>query len=465
MARLQRLKLPKGVEIDEISNDNLFTYPSARSVPTTLAVKDYLDKLSFIPGTFGDTLFHDGTGWVASSTTPIIGVEWDTMSSSPTLTWIDELGNSLPSPPPGFFDSLPAWGGRWRCVRDRATGQITFGSNARGDGLTLDGTAGDVLVREPAFWTKYEYDPDEGLVRWWVSQRPKTGFALHPYFYMCGGGFPAANMFCGAYEAYGYLDGGVFKLGSATGKTPVTGGVAYPDLPNSGRLTIDDAELYAQNAGMSGITSFWGYCADQLLMYIEYGTFDIQTALGKGVVDLPNGEGFAGKLTGADNIDSRLAENGTGTGDGVDGQTPVCWRGIENPYGNIWKFIIGANVDLDGTYRLIRRDGLGTLASTLAAGSYESGTGLSTTDGFISGLLHGDLEGLAFLPSEVSGSSNTYLTDHLYRVRANGNIMVAGGRWNHALNAGPAFRDASVGPDTSSRTICARVELRPSQGV
>lgn len=42
MARLQKLKLPKGVEIDEVSNDNFFTYPSARSVPTTLAVKDYL---------------------------------------------------------------------------------------------------------------------------------------------------------------------------------------------------------------------------------------------------------------------------------------------------------------------------------------------------------------------------------------------------------------------------------------
>lgn len=42
MARLQKLKLPKGVEIDEVSNDNFFTHPSARSVPTTLAVKDYL---------------------------------------------------------------------------------------------------------------------------------------------------------------------------------------------------------------------------------------------------------------------------------------------------------------------------------------------------------------------------------------------------------------------------------------
>jgi hypothetical protein len=86
-------------------------------------------------------------------------------------------------------------------------------------------------------------------------------------------------------------------------------------------------------------------------MYIEYGTLDIQTALGKGIVDLASGTGFAGKNTGADSIDSRLGTNGTGTGSGTNGQTPVCWRGIENPYGNVWEFMAGINMFLsDGSY-------------------------------------------------------------------------------------------------------------------
>ena len=200
-------------------------------------------------------------------------------------------------------------------------------------------------------------------------------------------------------------------------------------------------------------------------MYIEYGTFDIQTALGKGIVDLPAGEDFAGKLTGADNIDARLAENGTGTGDGVDGKTPVCWRGIENPYGNTWKYIIGANVDRNGDFRVIRRDGLGTLAGTLAAGSYESGSGMVTTTGYISGLLHGDLEGLAFLPSAAGGSSSTYLCDEWRTSTANGNILNVGGSWRHARAAGPGCRSAVGGPAFSDKNVCARVEFRPSQGV
>ena len=414
-------------------------------------------------GIFGDTLFHDGTAWVARSTAPIIGIEWDTTSTSPALTWIDELGNPITSLPAGFFDSHPVWGGRWRCTRDRTTGQITFGSNARGDGLTLDGTAGDVLVREPAFWAKYEYDPDDAIVRWWVSPRPSTGFALHPYYYMRGGGHPAGAMYAGAYESYGYLDGGTFKLGSATGKTPVTGGVAYPDLPNSGRLTIDDAELYAKNAGM-GITSFWGDCARMLLMYIEYRTFDIQTALGAGVVDMTSGTGFAGVNTGADSIDSRLAGNGTGVGSGTNGLTPVCWRGIENPYGNVWKFIIGANFSNDGTYRLIKRDGTGSLAGTLPAGSYESGSGIPMVDGSISGLLQGDLEGLAFVPSAAVGSTSTYLCDNWWYPRGANYILLAGGYWNDARSTGPGCRAANGAVSYSDRYIGARVEFRPSQG-
>ena len=403
---------------------------------------------------------------LSASNSPIIGIEWDTMSLSPTLTRIDALGHEIEAVDPAFFDRHLVFGGRWRCVRDRATGKITYGANARGDGLILDGSAGDVLVRKPAYYCRFEFDDGTDLARWWVSARPAAGFSLHPYYYMRGGGVPAPYMFSGAYESYGLVYGGQFRLGSASGKQPVTGGVAYPGLPNSDRLNIDDAELYASriSPGNAGCESFWGYCADQLLMYIEYGTFDIQTALGKGIVDLSSGEGFAGKLTGADNIDSQLAENGTGTGSGTDGETPVCWRGIENPYGNVWKFIIGANVNLNGDFRVIRRDGLGTLAGTLAEGSYESGTGLPTTSGYISGLLHTDLAGVAFLPSAAAGSDSSYLCDYWYAPTGD-RILLAGGSWYIGRTAGPGSRSAHYAVSSSFRDSGARVEFRPSQGV
>ena len=401
---------------------------------------------------------------------PIIGVQWDTTSTNPVLTRIDVAGNALGSMATADFDKHILFGGRWRCVRNRTTGEITFGTNARGDGLTLDGTAGDVIVREPIVYVKADYGvAGSGIARYWVSPRPAAGFVVHPYWMQRNNGIASPVVYSGAYESYGYLDGSTFKLGSASGKVPITGGVAYPNLPNTGRFNISDAETYANNITgtiRSGCENVWNNCATQLLMYIEFGTLDIQTALGKGVVDLDSGTGFAGKNTGADSIDSRLAENGTGTGSGTNGQTPICWRGKENPYGNTYKFNIGANFYLDGSVRLLKRDGTGTPAATLAAGSYDTVTGpIALTDGYISATLQDDVSNIAFLPESVEGGgSGYYLCDRYYAVSANGNILLAGGAWYDGLCAGPGCRAAGGAPSGSGRILSARLEFYPEGG-
>ena len=401
---------------------------------------------------------------------PIIGVSWDTTSTSPTLTWIDSTGATLTGLNTAYFDKHSLFGGRWRCVRNRSTGAITFGTNARGDGLTLDGTAGDVLVTEPVCYVKADYEvAGTGIARYWVSPKPAAGFTVHPYWMQRNRGIMTPTVLSGAYEAYGYLDGATFKLGSASGKVPITGGVAYPDLPYTGRFNMSDAETYANNITgtiRSGCENIWNSCATQLLMYIEFGTLDIQTALGKGVVDLVSGTDFAGKNTGADSIDSLLAENGTGTGSGTDGQTPVCWRGKENPYGNCFKFNIGANFYLDGSVRLLKRDGTGTPSATLAAGSYETVAGpVGLTNGYISATLQDEVSNLAFIPASVAdGGSAYYLCDYWNAPTANGNILLAGGIWYAGLSAGPGCRSANSAPSGSGRNVSARLEFYPDGG-
>jgi len=391
-----------------------------------------------------------------------VGIEWDTSSSSPTLTRIDINGNVI-NPTASFFDNHIIWGRIRRCVRNRTTGVISYGTNPRGDGLTLDGTAGDVLVEIPNAKIKYEVSGTKR--RYWVAPLNSNypGFSVHPSAVQRGGTV-RTKIYVGAFESYGYLDGSTFKLGSASGKTPVTGAVAYPNLPNSGRLNLDDAELYAKNAGFSGICNVWTYAYLQLLIYIEYGTFDIQTALGRGVVDLASGENFAGKLTGADSIDSRLGTNGTGTGSGTNGQTPVCWRGVENPYGNVWEFMTGINMFLsDGSYHILKRDGTGTPAAALAEGSYETGAGTVpvAADGYIDGIQSDELGALSFVPSSNSGSSSTYLCDLFSYPRYNPSIVLFGGYWTQGLSAGVGCRSANAAPSLSFRTVGARLEFLP----
>jgi hypothetical protein len=401
-------------------------------------------------------------GYVGQANLQPVGIEWDTSSNSPTLKRIDVNGDELITDA-SFFNNHAIWGSIGRCVRNRSTGVISYGQNARGDGLSLTGTAGDVLVEIPT--AKVRYEVDGAKRRWWIAPivSELSYYSTHPSAVQRGGTV-RTKIYVGAFESYGYLDGSTFKLGSASGKTPVTGGVAYPNLPESGRLTLNDAELYAKNAGFSGITNVWTYAYLQLLMYIEYGTFDIQTALGKGIVDLANGTGFAGKNTGADSIDSRLGTNGTGAGSGTNGQTPVCWRGIENPYGNVWEFMAGINMFLsDGSYHILKRDGTGTPAAALAEGSYETGAGTVpiSADGFINGIQSEELGALAFIPSANAGSSSTYLCDQFYYPRYNPSVVQFGGRWNSGLMAGVGCRTAISDPPTSDRVIGARLEFLP----
>jgi len=390
-----------------------------------------------------------------------VGFEWDRDSSSPSLRQIDINGNTI-NPDTSFFDNHAIWGNIWRCVIDPATGEVTYGSNPRGDGLDLTGASGNVMVRLPAFDVKYY--ADSRYIRIWLSPVRLSGFERFPNTRMRGG-VEVPEMFISAFEASGFDDAGTFKLQSATGKTPVTGGVAYPDLPNSGRFTIDDAETYANNIGSGyGTMNIWTMSAIRLLFYTEMGSLNSQTALGRGVVDLDGGTGFAGLNTGADSADSNIGTNGTGTGTGTDGETPIVYRGIENLWGNVWQYVIGYN-EVDAEHRITKQDGTGTLAGDLAAGEYEaSNVSPITTNGYQSDVLTENLLQYLMIPNSVTGSSSTYLCDYFYAHDAGEtNILLSGGLWYEGSNAGVGSLASNQGSSLSARAFGARFEFIPQR--
>jgi hypothetical protein len=390
-----------------------------------------------------------------------VGFELDSDTSSPSLRQIDINGNTI-NPDTSFFDNHAIWGNIWRCVIDPATGEVTYGSNPRGDGLDLTGASGNVMVRLPAFDVKYY--ADSRYIRTWLSPVRLSGFERFPNTRMRGG-VEVPEMFISAYEASGFDDAGTFKLQSATNKTPVTGDVAYPDLPNTGRFTIDDAELYANNIGSGyGTMNIWTMSAIRLLFYTEMGSLNSQTVLGRGVVDLDSGTDFAGLNTGADSADSNIGTNGTGTGTGTDGETPVVYRGIENMWGNVWQFVIGYNA-VDAEYRITPRDGTGVLAGDLASGEYEASiVEPILSDGYQSDVETENLLKYLLIGSETAGSSSTYLCDYFYAHDAGEiNIMLSGGRWADGSGAGVGFLQSADWSSKSGQYIGARFEFIPQR--
>jgi len=155
----------------------------------------------------------------------VIGVEWN----QDTDDWyhIDEYGNHI-TPQGGYFDRHPVWGGMRRCTLAAAGTVNHYGSNPRGDGLTLDGSDGRVMVEIPKFYVKGE-SPAANVYRWWISPSARPGYVVHPAFVQRGG-VEKDHIYVGAYDADFEYDGADAaynaaneKLHSRTGKQPYTG--------------------------------------------------------------------------------------------------------------------------------------------------------------------------------------------------------------------------------------------------
>lgn len=478
----------------------------------------------------------------------VLGVKWDQGSSSPALTRIDIDGNTISSLPYSL-DTHPLWGNIGRCTMTTA-GYPTYGSNGRGDGLTLDGSTGRVMIRVPQFWAKAEKSGSE--FSFWASPIPLSGFELFPS-HVQRGGTVRDNIFVSAYPAVlandafplhtgtkatlhsytaqqpwtGYTSirsDGMTELPFDTGSTEFTIGETLTGATGGAVGTIVDwiitsgtwggnnaagkvwlkqqSEINYQAENLTGsiagaacaaatgvqsnltltqanartysttnINSRWGFmnmwthAALKLLYLIEYAHLDSQSltnGIGQGVVNKASGTGFAGEETGSDSSDTNIGTNGTGIGTGTDGLTHIVWRGIADLWGNVWQFVDGFEAkDSVDNYRIIKRDGSGTFANPMGAGSYETSVAVPiVADGFISNIVHEDLLKFLFIPSGVAGASDTYLCDYFYAHNAGQtNILLAGGAWANGDVSGVGSLIATYGASFSGRHFGTRLEF------
>lgn len=209
----------------------------------------------------------------------IIGVSWNTGSDSPALQQIDVDGNAITKKSTSWFDRHPVWGGMKRCTLS-VDGVPTFGTNARGDGLILDGTAGQVMVQIPRYYIKSEKSGN--YIKWWVSPLPYPGFTLHPAFKQRGGA-ERAQLYVGAYcGGLAVNSAGTLYMLSATGKQPWTG-TCMGKLPfGTGTVVIAAGDtVVGATSGKTGIvvavhkvSGDWGTGNAAGFLYVKYPGVD-----------------------------------------------------------------------------------------------------------------------------------------------------------------------------------------------
>lgn len=383
------------------------------------------------------------------------------------------------------FDKFKMFGGRKRCnVSDGGTINAYYGDT----GYKEDGSNGQVMVYQPKFYylvCPLEFDrQDTGYgyhlrkANYYVSETKRAGFKLHPAFYDKNGN-EVDYILMSAYEGSIYdtsanaylkndeqvMDASKDKFSSIAGARPASG--------YSQNLTRPNIEQMANNRG-EGWHSFGIKTAsmEELLMIVELGIMNTQTGIGQGVVNLPwtTGSDTTSSYAGATGSTASLGngtgratetttyEGGVATKNTVDGKTSICYRGVENFWGNIWKFVYGINFYYeDGKPFLgyVCKDF--NYAESKSTDNYEDiGFALPSENGYISAMGYSTKYDWLFLPSEVKGNSSLPVGDYYYQNNTWNGYRIAqlGGSWADGssaggfcwlLNGGVGYRDRDIG--------------------
>lgn len=171
-------------------------------------------------------------------------------------------------------------------------------------------STGDVMVKIPKFWYRRYILNDIEYIQ--ISDKSESGFDLHPAF------TTSEFIYVGA-----YITSGSSTVTSASG--------ASITKAKSRSWHITNAEN--KGAGWS-IMSIEALSAIQMLILVEYATYDVQSVIGAGYT----GQGYGTNnpiQTGSCDAIPGLTGRPSGTSNKVD----VVWRGIEGLWGQVFEFL------------------------------------------------------------------------------------------------------------------------------
>lgn len=406
------------------------------------------------------------------------GVEWDMASSSPDGK---RVGNMQ------LHRELPVQSKMRRCLLDRDGGVKEYLDNE----LSWGGSYLDyaVMTEIPEHWYKLYFNGTK--FRKMLSEIPLPGYKHVDKFYIStyeARMYRTDNLLCSA--------AGASKL-SDPNSTNFRGGdntAEWDDTYRSllGRpvtnLTRDQFRQAARKRGSGW--EMYTYNAHKILFWlfaVEYATLDSQKpfnaqkdangfaqgGLGPGPTQMTDWTNF-------NNTNPLIPcgytnEFGNGSGEkayvvkNASGGTHATlmanrYRGIENPFGHIWKYTDGANIQVttgdSGLSILWTTDDPSNFSDTSYTGYNKKGN-ICRTNGYAKKMLLG--EDGDIVATEVGGSSSTYWCDYYYTyTQANRlQVVLVGGNAVNGSNAGLAYVHTYYAPSDAYRNFGSRLCFFP----
>lgn len=406
------------------------------------------------------------------------GVEWDTASSSPDGV---RVGNMQ------LHRELPVQSKMRRCLLDRDGGVKEYLDNE----LSWGGSYLDyaVMTEIPEYWYKLYFNGTK--FRMMLSEIPLPGYKHVDKFYIStyeARMYRTDNLLCSAAGASGLSDPNStnFRGGDNTAEwddtyrsllgRPVTN-LTRDQFRQAARKRGSGWEMYTYNAHK---TLFW-------LFAVEYATLDSQKpfnaqkdangfaqgGLGPGPTQMTDWTNFnnANPLIPC----GYTSEFGNGSGEKAyvvknasDGTHATLmanrYRGIENPFGHIWKYTDGANIQVTtgdaGLSILWTTDDPSNFSDTSYTG-YDKKGNICRTNGYAKKMLLG--EDGDIVATEVGGSSSTYWCDYYYTNTSANRMQVArvGGSADDGSYAGLASVYTHYAPSDAYRHLGSRLCFFP----
>lgn len=406
------------------------------------------------------------------------GVEWDTASSSPDGV---RVGNMQ------LHRELPVQSKMRRCLLDRDGGVKEYLDNE----LSWGGSYLDyaVMTEIPKHWYKLYFNGTK--FRMMLSEIPLPGYKHVDKFYIStyeARMYRTDNLLCSAAGASELSDPNStnFRGGDNTAEWDDT----YRSL--LGRpvtnLTRDQFRQAARKRGSGW--EMYTYNVHKILFWlfaVEYATLDSQKpfnaqkdangfaqgGLGPGPTQMTDWTNFnnANPLIPC----GYTSEFGNGSGEkayvvkNASGGTHATlmanrYRGIENPFGHIWKYTDGANIQVTtgdaGLSILWTTDDPSNFSDTSYTG-YDKKGNICRTNGYAKKMLLG--EDGDIVATEVGGSSSTYWCDYYYTNTSANRMQVVrvGGGADDGSYAGLASVYTHFAPSDASRNIGSRLCFFP----
>lgn len=400
------------------------------------------------------------------------GVEWDTASSSPDGV---RVGNMQ------LHRDLPVQSGMRGVVLDN-NGGVYYYHEPTAWKMTFASKDYASMVEIPDHWYKLYIIGTK--FRMMLSSIPLPGYKHISKFYI---GSSEAQML----RSLGLL------MSDKTNSTDTRGGDNTSEWDNTYRsllgcpvtnLTRDQFRQAARKRGSGW--EMYTYNAHKTLFWlfaVEYATLDSQKpfnaqkdangfaqgGLGPGPTQMTDWTNF-------NKINPLIPcgytnEFGNGSGEkayvvkNASGGTHATlmanrYRGIENPFGHIWKYTDGANIQVTtgdaGLSILWTTDDPSNFSDTSYTGYNKKGN-ICRTNGYAKKMLLG--EDGDIVATEIGGSSSTYWCDYYYtNTSANRmQVVLVGGSADNGSNAGLAYVNASSAPSGAYRHLGSRLCFFP----